>query len=143
MTLRKLTLAALAVGMMTAAAAEPALAAEEKKADPNKEQFIPILVYRTGPFAAGGTGIPGGMMDYFELLNQRDGGINGIKLVWEECDTGYKTDRGVECYERLKKNGAKGAPFQAEPPGAARQLVRGDRTRQSRPSASRGGRLLW
>ena len=30
------------------------------------------------------------------------GGINGVKLAWEECETGYATDRGVECYERLK-----------------------------------------
>ena len=110
MTKRKLFLTALAVGMVTAAVTETAFA-QDKESDPNKEQFIPVLVYRTGPFAAGGTGIPGGMMDYFELLNQRDGGINGIKLVWEECDTAYKTDRGVECYERLKKNGAKGIPF--------------------------------
>jgi hypothetical protein len=32
----------------------------------------------------------------------REGGINGVKLIFEECETGYATDRGVECYERLK-----------------------------------------
>ena len=35
------------------------------------------------------------------------GGINGVKISFEECETGYATDKGVECYERLKgKNGA-------------------------------------
>ena len=110
MSARKFGLTMLAAGMLAGAFAGPALAADKKK-DPNKEQFIPVLVYRTGPFAAGGTCMPGGLLDYYALLNQRDGGINGIKLVWEECDTGYKTDRGVECYERLKAKGAKGAPF--------------------------------
>ena len=34
------------------------------------------------------------------------GGINGVKIIYEECETGYATDKGVECYERLKgKNG--------------------------------------
>jgi len=69
------------------------------------EQFIPALVYRTGPYAAGGSGFFGGMEDYMELLNLRDGGVNGVKLVWEECETAYNSDRGVECYERLKNKG--------------------------------------
>jgi branched-chain amino acid transport system substrate-binding protein len=30
------------------------------------------------------------------------GGINGVKITFEECETGYATDKGVECYERLK-----------------------------------------
>jgi branched-chain amino acid transport system substrate-binding protein len=43
------------------------------------------------------------------LLNERDGGINGVTLVWEECETVYDVDRGVECYERLKGKGPTGA----------------------------------
>ena len=43
------------------------------------------------------------------LINMRDGGINGVKLTWEECETEYKPDRGVECYERLKTKGPTGA----------------------------------
>ena len=31
------------------------------------------------------------------------GGINGVKLTWEECETEYNASKGVECYERLKK----------------------------------------
>ena len=34
------------------------------------------------------------------------GGINGVKLTFEECETGYDTARSVECYERLKSKGA-------------------------------------
>ena len=45
------------------------------------------------------------------LLNERDGGINGVKIAYEECDTGYATDRGVECYERLKGKGPTGAAY--------------------------------
>ena len=43
------------------------------------------------------------------LLNERDGGINGVPLVWEECETVYDVARGVECYERLKAKGPTGA----------------------------------
>ena len=45
------------------------------------------------------------------MLNARDGGINGVKITFEECETGYATDRGVECYERLKGKGPTGAAY--------------------------------
>jgi branched-chain amino acid transport system substrate-binding protein len=70
-------------------------------ASAQNEQFIPILSYRIGPYAAGGSGYFGGAIDYFTLVNM-NGGINGVKLVWEECETEYNAARGVECYERLK-----------------------------------------
>ncbi|MBI4207097.1 MAG: ABC transporter substrate-binding protein [Betaproteobacteria bacterium] len=73
------------------------------------EQFIPMLSYRVGPYAAGGTGFHGGFIDYLDMINKRDGGVNGVKLTWEECETEYKNDRGLECYERLKKKGPTGA----------------------------------
>jgi branched-chain amino acid transport system substrate-binding protein len=70
-----------------------------------KEQFFPVLVYRTGAYAPNGVPWANGYVDYLKLVNAR-GGINGVKVSWEECETGYATDRGVECYERLKgKNG--------------------------------------
>ncbi|MFN4003561.1 MAG: ABC transporter substrate-binding protein [Hylemonella sp.] len=70
-----------------------------------KEQFFPVLVYRTGAYAPNGVPFANGYVDYLKLTNAR-GGINGVKVSWEECETGYATDRGVECYERLKgKNG--------------------------------------
>jgi branched-chain amino acid transport system substrate-binding protein len=42
------------------------------------------------------------------LLNERDGGINGVPLVWEACETVYDVSRTVECYERLKTKGPTG-----------------------------------
>ncbi|MEM1047308.1 MAG: ABC transporter substrate-binding protein [Pseudomonadota bacterium] len=68
--------------------------------------YIPLLSYRTGPFAGGGIPIANGMSDYFAMLNERDGGIGGVKLVVEECETGYNAQKGVECYEATKANGA-------------------------------------
>ena len=97
------------LAMLVVLMASVVLAQQPSPSDPNKEQFVPILIYRTGPYAAGGSGIMGGFMDYMALLNERDGGIDGIKLVWEECETAYNNDRGVECYERLKAKGVKGA----------------------------------
>lgn len=72
------------------------------------EQYIGMPSYRVGPYAAGGSGIFGGMIDYFQMINARDGGVNGVKLTWEECETEYNNARGVECYERMKKNGPTG-----------------------------------
>ena len=70
-----------------------------------KEQYFPSLVYRTGAYAPNGVPFANGYVDYFKLVNAK-GGINGVKIIFEECETGYATDRGVECYERLKgKNG--------------------------------------
>jgi branched-chain amino acid transport system substrate-binding protein len=74
-----------------------------------KEQFVPVNFYWVGPYAPGGSGIGGGMIDYFKLLNARDGGINGVKITWEKCETEYRNDRGVECYERSKNKGPTGA----------------------------------
>jgi branched-chain amino acid transport system substrate-binding protein len=64
--------------------------------------YIPLLTYRTGPFAGSGIPIANGMHDYFTMLNERDGGIGGVKLSVEECETGYDTKKGVECYEQVK-----------------------------------------
>jgi len=101
-----------AIGAVTAAAVAGALAISPVAvgdAQAQNEQFVPITIYRTGPYAAGGSGIMGAFMDYMEMLNQRDGGINGVKLTWEECETAYQPDRMVECYERMKNNGPTGA----------------------------------
>ena len=73
------------------------------------EQFLPMTGYWVGPYAAGGSGYFGGMVDYLQMLNERDGGIGGVKLTWEKCETEYNNAKGVECYERLKKKGPTGA----------------------------------
>ena len=64
--------------------------------------YVPLLSYRTGPFAGSGIPIANGMHDYLAMLNERDGGIGGVKLNIEECETGYDTKKGVECYEQVK-----------------------------------------
>mgnify|MGYP002640223354 FL=1 len=87
-------LAALAVTATMAAA--PVMA----------ELVIPDLSYRTGPYAAGGTPFSDGYQDYFNLLNARDGGIGGEAIRILECETGYNTEKGVECYEATKGEGA-------------------------------------
>ncbi|HEX6321211.1 MAG TPA: ABC transporter substrate-binding protein [Burkholderiales bacterium] len=74
-----------------------------------KEQFVPANFYWVGPYAPGGSGISGGMLDYFKMLNDRDGGVNGVKFTWTKCETEYNNARGVECYERSKNSGPTGA----------------------------------
>jgi branched-chain amino acid transport system substrate-binding protein len=66
-----------------------------------KDQYIPVLSYRTGAYAPNGTPWANGYVDYLKFVNAK-GGLNGVKIVWEECDTQYDTAKGVECYERLK-----------------------------------------
>lgn len=67
---------------------------------------FPSLSYRTGPFAAGGIPFADGYADYFTLLNERDGGIGGVPAKLIECETAYNTEKGVECYESTKDEGA-------------------------------------
>ncbi len=64
--------------------------------------YVPLLSYRTGPFAGSGAPIVNGMSDYLNMLNERDGGIGGVKIIVEECETGYDTKKGLECYEQVK-----------------------------------------
>ena len=85
---KKLAAAAVIGSLGTAALAE--------------EIYVPNLSYRTGPFAATGIPLMNGQKDYFEMLNARDGGIGGVKIAFEECETGYSTEKGVECYEKTK-----------------------------------------
>jgi|SaaInl7_100m_RNA_FD_contig_71_344805_length_1916_multi_4_in_0_out_0_2 branched-chain amino acid transport system substrate-binding protein len=90
-----LILAATAVALVVSAA--PATAAEH---------FVPHLTYRTGPFAANGSIIANGFLDYMTMINERDGGVGGVKVKVEECETGYNAQKGVECYESTKARGA-------------------------------------
>jgi branched-chain amino acid transport system substrate-binding protein len=94
---------------VAAALAAAGLAVAATGVQAQQEQFIPANFYWVGPYAPGGSGFGGGMIDYFALLNARDGGINGVKLTWEKCETEYNNARGVECYERSKKKGPTGA----------------------------------
>ena len=100
------TLAGLAAAAAIIALAAPAAAQSEEDM-----QFFPVNAYWTGPYAAGGSAFGGGLIDYMKMLNARDGGINGVRLFWEKCETQYQNDRIVECYERLKNRGAGMALF--------------------------------
>jgi branched-chain amino acid transport system substrate-binding protein len=82
--------------------------------------FIPLLVYRTGPYAPSGIPNANGFQDYFALVNERDGGINGVKIALEECETQYDTKQGVECYERLKSRAVLVNPYST---GITYQLI--------------------
>src|SRR5712691_5390741 len=60
---------------------------------------------RTGATKSVGIQICPGVLDYVKLVNKQ-GGINGHTLRYIEVEHGYKVDRGVEAYERLKRDGA-------------------------------------
>ena len=100
MKFRQIVLAVSVAAAGLSGALVPSLATAQAK-----EQFFPVLVYRTGAYAPNGVPFANGYVDYLKLVNAR-GGINGVKVSFEECETGYATDRGVECYERLKGKGA-------------------------------------
>ncbi|EPX77880.1 ABC transporter substrate-binding protein [Litoreibacter arenae] len=87
---------------LTAIAAAAVMAASPVMAD----LVFPDLSYRTGPYAANGIPFSDGYQDYFTLLNERDGGIGGVPAKVIECETGYNTEKGVECYEATKGEGA-------------------------------------
>ena len=92
----RLTKLAAATAVLSALVVGPALA----------DLMVPSLSYRTGPYAPNGIPYADGFADYFTLLNERDGGINGVKVNVVECETGYNTEKGVECYESTKGQGA-------------------------------------
>ena len=94
--MRTLKKAAFALLAATAIAAPALPAAAEDSI------YVPLFTYRTGPFAGSGISIADGMHDYLSLLNERDGGIGGVKLIVDECETGYDTKKGLECYEQVK-----------------------------------------
>jgi branched-chain amino acid transport system substrate-binding protein len=96
---RKIAAAALLAAMLTtpvAFAASP------------PDQYLPLLTYRVGPYAPSGVQIWAGFLDTIRYFNEVKGGVDGVKIVTEECETGWLAEKGVECYERLKggKNGS-------------------------------------
>jgi len=59
---------------------------------------------RTGPTKFIGTLLCPGANDYIKLVNKK-GGINGHTVRYIEVEHAYKVDRGVEAYERIKREG--------------------------------------
>jgi len=98
---KKITaLAALAC----AAGSLPALAQDNT-------QFRPHRRLPRRPVRLGGLGFLQRHGRLFNMINERDGGVNKVKITWEECETSTNNARGVECYERLKKKGPTAAPL--------------------------------
>lgn len=93
MKVRKL---AISLATIISLVAPPALA----------DLVVPWLSYRTGPYSPSGIPAADGFADYFTLLNERDGGIGGELVKIIECETGYNTQKGVECYEATKGEGS-------------------------------------
>jgi branched-chain amino acid transport system substrate-binding protein len=114
MKMKRLLVGMACAGLLGAAAFTSAAQAQDKI-------FVPLFTYRTGAFANSGIPIANGMHDYLTMLNQRDGGIGGVKLDVQECETGYDTKKGVECWESVKdKHPAVVNPFST---GITLQLI--------------------
>ena len=110
----------IAAGLAALAAAATATAGPAA----SYELTIPSLAYRTGPYAPGGIPFANGYADYFTLLNERDGGIEGARINFIECETAYNTQQGVECYENTKGQGESGAlVYQPLSTGITYQLI--------------------
>ena len=83
--------------------------------------YVPLMSYRTGPYSGAGAAIFNGMLDYLHMLDARDGGVGGARLIVEECETGYDTKKGVECYDSTKgKNPVVSTPYST---GITLQLI--------------------
>ena len=80
--------------LLAAGAVAPALAQDSI--------YFANNAYRPGPFSGSGIPIGAGMRDYIAMINESDGGVNGVKIVDEECETGYDTKKSIECYEQAK-----------------------------------------
>src|SRR3546814_17904825 len=119
-----LAAAATAVLLATSLAAVDARAQEA--------QYFPGLQYRSGPFAPSGIPFANGFRDYLAMLNERDGGVNGIRIHYEDCDTAYNNARAAECYEALKRDSAhQPAVWNWLSPGSPSDLIdKGKRVRK-------------
>ena len=145
MKLKKIALlATLACAGLSAAVTSTLVFAQEKV------QFFPSLTGRTGPVAPNATPFANGYADYMKLVNLR-GGINGVKTLVEECETAYATDRGGECYERLKGKHGGATVFQPLSTGitfALTEKIAGDKipmitSGYGRSDSADGGVFKW
>ena len=97
--LRRVVPAISAAAFIAIAATSTAAMAQE-----TQEQYFGIPSSRVGPYSAMGTGYYGGIIDYLNYVNMK-GGVNGVKLTYDECETEYNAARTVECYQRLLNKG--------------------------------------
>ncbi|MDZ5695799.1 ABC transporter substrate-binding protein [Chelativorans sp. M5D2P16] len=86
---------ALLLAVTTAAGLLPAAGGAQERI------VIANLASRTGPFAASAAPIMNGQRDYITLLNERDGGLNGITLHYTECGIDGR-QAAAACYEKAR-----------------------------------------
>ncbi|MGE5468759.1 MAG: ABC transporter substrate-binding protein [Ignavibacteria bacterium] len=86
---------------IAAAVSAACLAAGFSGAAQADDQYFMLPDYRVGPYGANGQAFYGGFIDYLTYVNMK-GGIDGVQIAWDECETEYNNAKGVECYERLK-----------------------------------------
>jgi branched-chain amino acid transport system substrate-binding protein len=92
-------------GIVAAGTALAVAAASSAAMAQAQEQYFGIPSSRVGPYSAMGTGYYGGIIDYLNYVNMKFGGVNGVKLTYDECETEYNAARTVECYQRLLNKG--------------------------------------
>lgn len=110
---------------------------------------VSLLTNRTGPDAVTGVRVANGMRDYFEMLNQRDGGLDGARLAIEECEVGSQVERARTCYGTARTRGAVlvAAPDRettlALLAGSARDRIPILSLADAFPEGTRGDLLAW
>lgn len=88
-----------------------------------QEIVIPSMEYKTGPFAPSGIPTGTGYVDYLTLINERDGGIEGVKIHIVPCETAYQNQQGVECYEKTKGVGSGAVVYQPYSTGITYAII--------------------
>ena len=66
------------------------------------ELTFSALSYRTGAYGNNGIPFADGYLDYFTLLQERDGGIGGESIRVIECETAYNTEKVLSVMKRQK-----------------------------------------
>jgi branched-chain amino acid transport system substrate-binding protein len=49
-------------------------------------------------------------VDYLKLVNERDGGVNGVKLAFEECETAMRPTAASSATSAEEQEGRRGEP---------------------------------
>lgn len=67
-----------------------------------EEQFFLLIDYCVGLYGLNGQVFYGGFIDYLIYVNLKEKGVNGVQMIYEECEIEYNNVKGVECYECFK-----------------------------------------
>jgi len=97
MTIDRRTFAAAGAGAALMTAMPIALAQEKVIKFGMAQDFTVVYTFVTAEYSQG-------QRDYFSLVNER-GGVGGWKISADIVDTGNAPQRGIEAYERFKRDG--------------------------------------